>query len=79
MNGIAFNSDGSLLASGGGDYLVKVWKTSDMTGPEYSAQVPYPAHDVEPLYTLAGHSDSIFAVAFSPDGHRLASGGGGGV
>ena len=75
VNGIAFNADGSLLASGGGDYLVKVWKTSDMTGPKYNAQAPYQAHEVEPLYTLAGHSDSIFAVAFSPDGHRLASGG----
>src|SRR6185437_10413503 len=32
VNGIAFNADGSLLASGGGGYLVKVWKTSDMTG-----------------------------------------------
>jgi WD40 repeat protein len=75
VNGIAFNAHGSLLASGGGDYLVKVWKTSGMTGAKYDAQAPYQAHDVEPLYTLAGHSDSIFAVAFSPDGHRLASGG----
>ena len=46
-----------------------------MTGARYEALAPYKAHDVEPLYTLAGHSDSIFAVAFSPDGHRLASGG----
>ena len=75
VNGIAFNADGSLLASGGGDYLVKIWKTSDLTGAKYAAQSPYRAHEVEPFYTLPGHSDSVFSVAFSPDGHRLASGG----
>jgi WD40 repeat protein len=75
VNGIAFNADGSLLASGGGDYLVKVWKISDIVGAKYDARAPTKAPAVEPLYTLTGHNDSIFAVAFSPDGHRLASGG----
>lgn len=75
VNGIAFNDDGSLLASGGGDYLVKVWKTADIVGAKYSASALYRPHAVEPFYTLTGHNDSIFAVAFSPDGHRLASGG----
>lgn len=75
VNGIAFNKDGSLLASGGGDYLVKIWTTSDLAGANYSTGAPYRPHAVEPLYTLTGHNDLIFAVAFSPDGHRLASGG----
>ncbi len=50
-------------------------KTAEIVGVKYSANAPYREHDVEPFYTLTGHNDSIFAVAFSPDGHRLASGG----
>ena len=75
VNAIAFNADGSLLASGGGDYLVKVWKTSEMVAAKHDARARKKAPGVEPLYTLTGHNDSIFVVAFSPDGHRLASGG----
>lgn len=75
VHGIAFNQDGSLLASGGGDYLAKVWKTSDMIGTPYDAAAPYKPHTIEPLYILTGHYDSVFTVAFSPDGHRIATGG----
>lgn len=64
VHGIAFNGDGSLLASGGGDYKVKVWQTAQMRlGAELTPDV------------LRGHSDSVFAVAFSPDNQRLASAG----
>jgi WD40 repeat protein len=65
IHGIAFNMDGSLLASGGGDYLAKIWKTADMSLGK----------NVYPIKIMSGHTDSVFAVAFSPDGHRLASGG----
>lgn len=75
VHGIAFNQDGTLLASGGGDYLAKVWKTSDMTGAAYDPAAPYKPHTIEPLYVLTGHIDSVFVVAFSPDGHRIATGG----
>ncbi len=68
MHGIAFNSDGTLLGSGGGDYYAKIWLTYDMTGPNYDPHAPYHEHDIQPVYTLSGHYDSVFAVAFSPDG-----------
>jgi WD40 repeat protein len=57
---IAFNSDGSLLALGGLDRVVRLWDTE--TGVEKQAfrfDVP-----------------RINAVAFSPDGKQLAAGGG---
>ncbi|HEX5716419.1 MAG TPA: AAA family ATPase [Thermoanaerobaculia bacterium] len=67
VHGIAFNKDGTLLASGGGDYRVKIWRTDEM--------VASPSGPIKPFKLLKGHTDSVFAVAFSPDGKRLASGG----
>ncbi|MHA2244329.1 MAG: WD40 domain-containing protein [Candidatus Hodarchaeales archaeon] len=54
---IAFSPDGSLLASGGEDNLIKLW---DVTlGTE--------------ILTLPGHVSDIRMVTFSPDGTKLAS------
>lgn len=71
VHGIAFSRDGRLLASGGGDYRVKIWRVDDMA----AAQAGDGWKPLEPLHVLRGHSDSVFAVAFSPDGTRVASGG----
>lgn len=47
-----------LLASGGSDNLVRLWNIE--TGKVTA--------------TLRGHTNIVFAIAFSPDGARLASG-----
>jgi Pentapeptide repeats (8 copies)/WD domain, G-beta repeat len=57
---VAFSADGSRLASGGGDGVVRLWD------PETGAG----------LAVLEGHQDTVLSVAFSADGLRLASGGG---
>jgi WD40 repeat protein len=47
---VAFSADGKILASGGGDKIVKLWDTA--TWREISS--------------LTGHSDAIASLAFSP-------------
>jgi WD40 repeat protein len=56
--GVAFASDGKLVASGGWDNLVRLWDPE--TGKE--------------IHQLAGHSAAVFSVTFSPDGKIVASG-----
>ena len=52
---IAYSPDGKTLASGSGDNTVRLWDAA--TGRE--------------LARLEGHSDSVFSVAWSPDGATL--------
>jgi WD40 repeat protein/DNA-binding SARP family transcriptional activator len=57
INDLAFNPDGTRLATSSGDMTVKVW------------QVP----SGEELLTLGGHTASTGNIAFSQDGYRLAT------
>ncbi len=54
---VAFNRDGSRLATGCNDNVVRLWDTE--TGDE--------------VIELRGHTGYVHAVAFSPDGSMLAS------
>jgi serine/threonine protein kinase len=57
VNTVSFSPNGSLLASGGDDRSVKIWRVSD--GQE--------------VRTLYGNGDHIKRVAFSKDGNILVS------
>jgi WD40 repeat protein len=59
VDAVAFAPDGSLLATGGEDSLIRLW---DLSGQRL-------------LQTLQGHRSAISALAFSGDGRFLASAG----
>ena len=60
VTAVAFGPDRLATADGGG--LVKVWTIT-------------PAGGLEHLADLTGHTDGVTALAFTPDGRTLASGG----
>jgi len=58
VGSVTFSPDGKFLASGSGDWTVKVWEVGSW----------------REVATLKGHGDDVRSVAFSPDGKFLASG-----
>jgi WD40 repeat protein len=57
VRAVAFSPDGSLIASGSEDHMVRIWQLT--TG--------------RLVRRLEGHSSAVTAVAFSPDGSSIAS------
>jgi WD40 repeat protein len=68
---VAFSPDERRLASSGIDGVIKIWERSE---PKDLATGQAAKRWVERL-TLRGHLGAVHAVAFSPDGLRLASAG----
>jgi len=60
ITALAFNSDGTLLASGSVDKTAKLWQVSEET-------------QFEEQQTFLGHNSTIAAVAFSPDARLVAT------
>ena len=58
VNSVAFNHNGTLLASGSGDRTIKLWNLETKTE----------------IATLRGHNGYVRSVAFNHNGTILASG-----
>jgi len=58
VSSVVFSPDGKLLASGSGDYTVRIWQVD--TG--------------ECIKILKGHTTNVDTIAFSPDGKFLIAG-----
>jgi WD40 repeat protein len=73
LYGVTVNADG-IIASAGVDGDVRLFRISE-SAKACVADKALPELDVIPDGTLSGHGGSVLAVAFSPDGNRLASSG----
>jgi WD40 repeat protein len=75
VQSIAFSPDGRLLASGSSDKTARIWDLAKGAVVRTLAQ-PTPT---ERSQSIVGISGMVFAIAFSPDGKMLVSGGGDGA
>jgi WD40 repeat protein len=77
VRSVAFSPDGRWLATGSADTSIRLWDVSALLtlGDSGGLDTDLQAGDasVEPL-VLRGHEDVVTSVAFSLDGHWLASG-----
>jgi len=64
----AFSPMQALLASGGSDGVVHLWEVADPSREEAVMSEVSPLH-----HTMTGHTDTIFGLAFQPDGQWLAT------
>jgi WD40 repeat protein len=73
INSAVFSPDSRRLATCGEDRIIRVWDVAPLTLPSPPGEGG--EGRVRGCQVLRGHTDEVFALAFHPDGTRLASGG----
>jgi WD40 repeat protein len=75
VSSVAFSPTQNLVAASCGDYAVRVWDYSALIHSNTSRlSLGSEQEPLQLIYTLRGHSNRVWCVAFSPQGHLLASG-----
>jgi WD40 repeat protein len=72
VKALAFSPDGRRLISGSRDRTAILWEVSLVTAPGAAAKT-VPAI-LNPMHRLKGHTDTIYAAGFTPDGARAVTG-----
>ncbi len=71
VSSVAISADGKLIATGTGDRMAE----KERGGENYPARL-WDAATGKEVCALEGHAGHVFAVAISPDGRQIATGGG---
>src|SRR5437763_4450939 len=72
VRGVAFSPDGKTLATAAMDAIAKLWNVAEVLNA--GIQRPAGTNKDDDVASVAGHTASVMAVAFSPDDKILASG-----
>lgn len=71
INGCDLDADQGRLVTAGADRLIKIWNVTELLQREEESD----PMRLAPLKILAGHTDQVRSVTFSPDNRLLVSGG----
>ena len=69
----AFSEDSTMLAAGGEDGSVHVWKIN-VNNQSFIGRLASGFKKMKLIFKVNGHSDNTWTLAFSPDGKTLATG-----